>query len=469
MTDNSSWMDRFIPTPLRADPVVYARAKNAVGFAVVALLAAPPFAGLYAWQQHTGAAWAIFGVLAASLLSVAIMHWMQAIWLTNLLAITSLYALFCYLDWSLGGDPSIAVNAWFTLVPVVATFLGGLRVGLAWLGISTLTMAGFAGAWYAGWQFPANPLANPPLMYALSTLGLVPSVGLLAVFFQLSKNQSDAARAQQVQTIESLIAEVSRQGQTVGQLVADMVGALNQQREQATALNAASDANHELASSVGDASATLAQEADQARARALSGADVVGNAISATENLAESIRQADELVKTLQSRSQAIHEIADRIKGLAFQTNILALNATIEAAHAGAQGKGFAVVADNVRKLAGEAGDAAAAISRDLTVVLDHIASTGRLLDDSRHTAESGRASAAQARDSLRGILESVETLNSEASRLQATSQAQLGQNVQVQRHAADMVQGIGHVAQGSSAIEDAMQQLRKHLQDVAV
>ena len=220
---------------------------------------------------------------------------------------------------------------------------------------------------------------------------------------------------------------------------------------------------------MGDASATLAQEADQARARALSGADVVGNAISATENLAESIRQADELIKTLESRSQAIHEIADRIKGLAFQTNILALNATIEAAHAGAQGKGFAVVADNVRKLAGEAGDAAAAISRDLTVVLDHIASTGRLLDDSRHTAESGRASAAQARDSLRGILESVETLNSEASRLQATSQAQLGQNVQVQRHAADMVQGIGHVAQGSSAIEDAMQQLRKHLQDVAV
>ena len=265
------------------------------------------------------------------------------------------------------------------------------------------------------------------------------------------------------------MAEVSHQSRTVEQLVSDMVGALSQQSEQASALHVASDANHRLASSVEAASTTLAQEADLAKARAVSGASVVNGAITSAESLAESIGQADQLVKTLQSRSQGISEIADKIKSLAFQTNILALNATIEAAHAGAQGKGFAVVADNVRKLAGEAGDAATAISEDLGVVLAHISRTGRLLDDSRETAEMGRASAAQARDSLQAIIDSVNTLNTEAARLQQTSHEQLGHNEQVQRHAADMESGISHVVQGSSSIKQAMDQLSRHLQTVSI
>jgi methyl-accepting chemotaxis protein len=124
-------------------------------------------------------------------------------------------------------------------------------------------------------------------------------------------------------------------------------------------------------------------------------------------------------------------------------------------------------VADNVRKLAGEAGDAATAISQDLGVVLDHIARTADLLDDSRKTAETGRSAAAQARDSLQAIIDSVATLNGEAARLKQTSQAQLGQNEQVQRHASDMQQGINQVADGSTSIQQAMDQLSTRLQDV--
>jgi methyl-accepting chemotaxis protein len=468
MSPPLSLLDRCIPVSLRSDPVSHARAKNVIGFTLVAVAAAPPFAGIYWWQQHPGASLAILGVMVSALVGAAVMRAMEALWLTNLIAITSLYLLFNYLAWSLGGDPAIAVTAWYAMVPVTATFLGGLRVGLWWLGITSLSATGMAAAFYSGMSFPANPLAHPQWMYAISTLGFIPSIGALAIFFQMSKNQSDAARAEQVQTIEFLMDEVGRQSRTVSTLVADMVGALSQQRQQAAALHAASDTNHQLASSVDQASTTLAQEADQARTRAESGAAVVGGAISSAESLAESIGLADELVKTLQSRSQAISDIAEKIKSLAFQTNILALNATIEAAHAGAQGKGFAVVADNVRKLAGEAGDAATAISQDLGVVLDHIARTAHLLDDSRQTAESGRAAAAQARDSLKAILDSVATLNGEAARLKQTSQAQLGQNEQVQRHASDMQHGIAQVAEGSTSIQQAMDQLSTRLQDVS-
>ena len=468
MTTSLPLIDRIIPASLRQEPVSHARAKNAIGFAVVACTAAPPFAGIYWWQHHPGGALAILGVMVSAIVGVVLMNALEKLWVTNLLSITSLYLLFNYLAWSLGGDPAISVTAWYAMVPVTATFLGGLRVGLWWLGITSVSATAMAAAYYSGLPFPKNPLAQPPWMYTISTLGFIPSIGALAIFFQMSKNQSDASRAEQVRTIEFLMNEVGTQTRTVGTLVSDMVGALAQQRQQAQALHAASDANHQLASSVDAASSTLAQEADHARHRAETGATVVSGAISSAETLAESINQADTLVKTLQSRSQAISDIADKIKSLAFQTNILALNATIEAAHAGAQGKGFAVVADNVRKLAGEAGDAATAISQDLGVVLDHIARTADLLDDSRKTAETGRSAAAQARDSLQGILDSVATLNGEATRLKQTSQAQLGQNEQVQRHASDMQQGIAQVAEGSTSIQQAMDQLSTRLQDVA-
>jgi hypothetical protein len=467
MSQAQSLLDRFIPASLQTDPVTHARAKNAVGFTGVVVTAAPSFAGIYWWQQHPGGALAILGVMVAALTGMAVMKATEKLWLTNLISIVALYLLFNYLAWSLGGDPSISVAAWYGMVPVTATFLGGMRTGLWWLGITTLSAVGMAAAWYSGVRFPANPLAQPQVMYTISTLGFIPTIGALAIFFQMSKNQSDAARAEQVRTIEYLMTEVGKQTRNVGSLVSDMVGALSEQSRQAAALHAASDANHQLASSVDQASSTLAHEAGQARTRAESGAAVVGGAISSAESLAESIGQADVLVKTLQSRSQAISDIAEKIKSLAFQTNILALNATIEAAHAGAQGKGFAVVADNVRKLAGEAGDAATAISQDLGVVLDHIARTAHLLDDSRQTAESGRAAAAQARDSLQAIIDSVATLNGEATRLKQTSQAQLGQNEQVQRHASDMQQGIAQVAEGSTSIQQAMDQLSTRLQDI--
>jgi hypothetical protein len=194
-----------IPPALQRNEDELAKAKNQVGLVVVAVLAAPPFAGLYAWQGNVAGAWGIGMVLPALMVGVFCLRVLESLKLAQINAMASLWLLFCFLQWTLGGHPRTSVAAWFVPVPVVATFMGGLRQGLFWLGMSTLAMGFFAwGSLTGSIAFPANPVHDMDLLNTLSNLGLVPFVGSLALFFQLAKEQSDQQRREQVQTIHML-------------------------------------------------------------------------------------------------------------------------------------------------------------------------------------------------------------------------------------------------------------------------
>ncbi len=429
----------YIPAALRADEITLARAKSLVALTFAAVLAGPSFIGVYLYLGHPGAAWAVAATLwlvPGIWFSLRRLQSLRAAQVANLVTFN---LLFGYLVWSTGGHASQSVAAWFVVVPVMAAFAGGPLFGLLGLGSVLAVLGGFEAARAWGVAFPANPIADTRLWGLLCNLGLLPFVGILAIGSQVAKEQGDRQRQAQMDTIESLMAEVGRQSAQVGQSVDAMVRSLNAQSQQARAVRGAAESNNALAQAVEQTSAALAAEAAHARATAQAGAEVVGQAIASTVALAEAIGRADVLVRGLQSRSQDISAIADKIKGLAFQTNILALNAAVEAARAGEQGRGFAVVASEVRSLAQRSATAAKEIKT--------------LIDDSVAQVENGHRLAGQAGSTMTEVVGSVQRVSTIMGEI---TRAHQEQNASIDRVNQSIVQLEAVTQQNAAMVEKA-------------
>lgn len=85
-----------------------------------------------------------------------------------------------------------------------------------------------------------------------------------------------------------------------------------------------------------------------------------------SEQAAQTLAEAQQLIAALNQQSQSINSITESIARIANQTNLLSLNAAVEAARAGEQGRGFAVVANEVRRLAKGSSEAVEDITRVL-------------------------------------------------------------------------------------------------------
>ncbi|MGF0538559.1 methyl-accepting chemotaxis protein [Agrobacterium sp. ES01] len=175
------------------------------------------------------------------------------------------------------------------------------------------------------------------------------------------------------------------------------------------------------AASLEQTSASLDQITNTVRGsaeRAEEASHMVDNAKAYAEKSGTVVSDAVSAMERIENATGEIGKIINVIDEIAFQTNLLALNAGVEAARAGEAGKGFAVVAQEVRALAGRAGDAA----RDIKT----------LVGKSNEEVKTGVDLVAAAGEALRTIGDNVLQINDHvksivtASREQSTGLAEI-------------------------------------------
>src|SRR5690606_21707519 len=135
----------------------------------------------------------------------------------------------------------------------------------------------------------------------------------------------------------------------------------------------------ETAASMEEMTATVRQNADNAKGAN----DLASDAAKTASKGGEVVGQAISAMSEINRSSKQIADIIGVIDEIAFQTNLLALSAAVEAARAGEQGRGFAVVAGEVRNRGQRSAAAAKEIKGLIKDSVEKVEEGSRIVDES--------------------------------------------------------------------------------------
>jgi methyl-accepting chemotaxis protein-like sensor len=243
-----------------------------------------------------------------------------------------------------------------------------------------------------------------------------------------------------------------------------------------TVANELRAAAQESASATTEQSSAVAQTSATVEQLAVTATSIADNAravASAAEQTGDTMRDMQEKVETIATRSlalgersQKIGEILALIDTIAEQTNLLALNAAIEAARAGDAGKGFAVVASEVRKLAERSMASSDSIKQIIAGVQDEtnatIMATEQGTKQARHVADLMTSTADMVEESILAtqqqksaadqVATAIVQIRESADQLAAETQQRAGTAEQVESLVAELEAMVASEARAGAA-----------------
>lgn len=245
-------------------------------------------------------------------------------------------------------------------------------------------------------------------------------------------------------------------------------GARTQQKltdETAHAMGMMNDTVMEVARNAGG----VADLADQARGKAVDGAEVVAQSINAISGVSQEAENLKESMNRLGDHTESIGAIIGVINDIADQTNLLALNAAIEAARAGEAGRGFAVVADEVRKLAEKTMDATRDVAEAISSIQDAAKHNILGMDSAAKAVDQATELAGKSGDALQAIVQLVEGTTEQvrsiatASEQQSASSEEIMTSIQEVSGISDTTaEGIRESTDAIRALSDLAQRLEE-------
>jgi len=162
-----------------------------------------------------------------------------------------------------------------------------------------------------------------------------------------------------VESLRKITEQVKETSTAVTSATSEIASTVSQQNASASEQSAAVsetvttiDEIKQTAQTVTERANAVAEVARQAANASEQGQRTVADVISGVNNIKEQVGEIGNSILTLNEKTQVISSIIEAVNNIAEQSKMLAFNAAIEASKAGEAGKGFSVVASEIRNLA---------------------------------------------------------------------------------------------------------------------
>ncbi|RFA30997.1 hypothetical protein CAI21_03210 [Alkalilimnicola ehrlichii] len=185
----NNMLDKLVPPSAMGEPETYTRARSLVGMSGILAVAALIFTFRYI---QLGVPLAAIGMAIATIVAILIPIMHRVTGRTTLFRDVAIFTINAVLIWTSYIDTGFMASTpfWLTGIPIIAIFLGGLRVGMTWTGVIVAQIVLFALLESTGAIQPLELIPEEALwgLRVSSLIGLTLLLFGLSVLFERAKN-----------------------------------------------------------------------------------------------------------------------------------------------------------------------------------------------------------------------------------------------------------------------------------------